>query len=110
MLLQGTTIVQVANWMRVLGATAAREPRYPIEFTPTEGIRNELVEIAVRPESHSVGKRIVELELPKDALIVLISRAEQFIVPGGSTEILAGDTLLILGDNEAVSQVKARIG
>jgi potassium/hydrogen antiporter len=108
-LLQGTTIVKMARWTRVLG-TPRRKPRYPIEFTPTEGIRNELVEVAVQSGSPVVGTRIVELKLPKDVLIVLISRGEEFIVPSGSTEIIAGDTLLVLGDKRAVSEVKTRVG
>ncbi len=108
-LLQGTTIVQMARWTRVLG-TAPRKPRYPIEFTPTEGIRNELVELHVRPGSPVVGRRIIELNLPQELLIVLISRGEEFIVPSGATEIVAGDTLLVLGDKGAISEVKARVG
>ncbi len=107
-LLQGTTIVTMARWTRVLGV-AAKRPRYPIEFTPTEGIRNELVEVEVSPESPVVGKRIVELKLPRDVLIVLVSRGEEFIVPSGSTAIFAGDTLLVLGDQRAVSDVKAHL-
>lgn len=63
-LLQGTTIMKMASWTRVLG-TATRRPRYPIEFTPIEGIKNELVEMAVQPGSTMVGKRIVELKLQR---------------------------------------------
>jgi potassium/hydrogen antiporter len=107
-LLQGTTLLKMARWTRVLG-TEKKRPRYPIEFTPTEGIRNELAEVAVRPESAAIGKRIVELKLPKDVIIVLVSRGEEFIVPSGSTEIMAGDTLLVLGDKHAVSDVKTRV-
>lgn len=107
-LLQGTTIMKMARWTRVLGAAATRR-RYPIEFNPTEGIRNELVEVEVNPESLIIGKRIVELKLPKDVLIVLVSRGDEFIVPSGSTVIMAGDTLLVLGDKQAVFEVKTHL-
>ena len=108
-LLQGTTMVRMARWARVLGEPAKTQ-KYPIEFTPTEGLRNELVEVAVPTDSPVLGKRIVELKLPKDLLIVLISRGDEFIVPSGNTEILAGDALLVLGDKQAISQAKAGIG
>lgn len=108
-LLQGTTIMRVAKWTRVLGMPTRRH-EYPIEFTSTEGIRNELVEIAVQANSPVVGKRIVELKLPKDVLIVLVSRGDEFIVPSGSTELIAGDSVLVLGDKRAAYDVKTRFG
>jgi cell volume regulation protein A len=47
-----------------------------------------------------VGKQIVEARFPKGALIVLIARGNEFIVPKGGTVIESGDRLLVLADEE----------
>ncbi len=105
-LLQGTTIGKVARWTRVLGPPSKKR-RYPIEFSNTDGIRKELAEIEV--PAGSAEKRVIELKMPKDVLIVLVSRGDQFIVPGGSTVIRPGDTLLVLGDKRALAEMKMRV-
>jgi cell volume regulation protein A len=107
-LLQGTTISLVARWTEVLGCPG-RKRAYPIEYSPAGGIKNELVEIDIGGDSEAAGKRIVELVLPKDVLIVLIGRGEELIVPSGSTEIMTGDTLLVLGEKEPITAMRAQL-
>ena len=46
--------------------------------------------------STAIGKKLVELHLPVDSLIILISRDNGFIMPNGNSEILRGDRLLVL--------------
>lgn len=107
-LLQGTTIPTVAKWMKVLGPQHKKRA-YPIEYSPAEGIKNELVEIEISTGSQAAGKRIVDLGLPKDVLIVLMGRGDEMIVPSGSTVILPGDTLLVLGEKEPVSATRMQL-
>lgn len=107
-LLQGTTIPLVAKWMGVLGVPR-RKLTYPIEYNPAEGIKNELVEIEVSADSQAAGKRIVELGLPKDMLIVLMSRGDELIVPSGSTVLMPRDTLLVLGEKEPISAIRLQL-
>lgn len=52
---------------------------------------------------------MVELGLPKDSLIVLINRNEQYVVPKGATTIEAGDILLILANKKILSDIKTII-
>lgn len=52
--------------------------------------------IAITPESSWVGKRIKELDLPKNVLIVLVLREEQRIQPNGDTLLLEGDEVITL--------------
>ena len=53
-----------------------------------------------------VGKPIVELGLPKGALILLISRGDEWIIPTGSTVLEAGDALLVLAERKALAEIR----
>lgn len=106
-LLQGTTIEKAARLLRVDKKQRTR-PRYPIEFVPSENLRNELYEVTVPPDSFIAGKQILEIGLPPHSLIVLLARNNEFVVPRGSTTIQEGDRLLVLADSadrEVITQL-----
>lgn len=68
-------------------------------------VRTRMVEVRVPPGSPVVGRRLADLGLPRGALIVTIARGGEFVVPGGPTEILADDALLVLADSQAVRAI-----
>jgi cell volume regulation protein A len=103
-LLQGTLIPLVAKWLRV-NLPFKEKFRFPIEFNPTENLRNNLIEVPVTPDSAAIGKSLVQLNLPKDVLIVLIQRRGDILVPRGGTHIDNQDTLLILSESRSVEEV-----
>jgi cell volume regulation protein A len=105
-LLQGTTIPRVSRWLRV-ASPLVKPFQYPIEYNPTADLKNELVEVPVPADSPVVGRSLVEIKLPTGALIVLIRRGDETFVPRGSTQIDAGDTLLVLAEHEALRGTKA---
>lgn len=106
-LLQGTTLAPAA---RLLGVAAPIAPRrvYPLQFTPIGGFKSELKEFPVQPASAMVGRAIFELGLPEEFLVILIARANDFVLPSGGTTVEAGDTLLVLADKESFERVAAR--
>jgi potassium/hydrogen antiporter len=105
-LVQGTSIPLVA---RLLGVNSPEKPkfRFPIEYVPSENLRSELVEVDVPARSTAIGRTLVELALPKGALIVLIQRKGQVFVPRGGTHLEANDTLLVLAEKSAQAEIKA---
>jgi len=109
LVVQAATIPTVA---RLTGVAAPLVPvrAYPIEFNPTHGIKSDLMELEVMPDSAAAGKRIVDLGLPKSALITLMSRGSEFVVPKGDTELLPGDVLLVLADDAASHQLRVLTG
>lgn len=108
-LLQGTTISLVARWLK-LDAPFAKKQHLPLEFVPTGKSKNDLVEVPVPGNSPIVGKRIVELGLPKHVLVALIVRNEEFIVPRGDTEVEAGDVMLVLAEKGELDQFCSLVG
>jgi len=103
---QGWSIPLAARALR-LDAPMDRKLRYPIEFAPVDGVDTELVDMMVPYNSAIAGSAIVELGLPRDSLIVLISRNDNFLVPSGGTILQEGDTILVLVNKTTLPQVRA---
>ena len=106
-LLQGTTLSVMARWLHVSVPEKVKR-RFPLDVEVKDSASSELIELDIATGSNAVGKPVVELTLPKSALIVLIHRDGKYLTPQGDTVIAAGDHLLIMADNketlERVSQ------
>jgi cell volume regulation protein A len=98
LLLQGTTLFSVAKLLR-LTIPAGKEKKSVIEFD-SYTTKSVLEEIFVENDFRCVNHTIVEMELPKTALIVMIERNDKYFTPNGSTVIEPGDRLTILADSK----------
>jgi cell volume regulation protein A len=107
-LLQGATIPAVSRWLNV-AAPLGKRFRYPIEYTPTSDEKNQLVDVPVPSGSKAIGQSLVDLGLPAGALVVLIRRNDDVLVPRGNTRIEPDDVLLVLAERDAVDQTRALI-
>lgn len=105
-MLQGTTLKLMADW---LGLSQAEDNTRRMKLGEDLGYdaKNELVELVLGAGSLAVGKTLVDLQLPKTSLIVLIDRAGKFVTPTGATVLQAQDKLLVMADNaEEVERVR----
>ncbi len=107
-LLQGTSIPQVARWLK-LDLPVVPKRVYPIEFTSVGGFKSELKELPVPTGSCAIGKAIFELGLPEDFLVVLIARENDFLVPSGGVVVQGGDVFLVLSTRESFDAVQAKV-
>jgi cell volume regulation protein A len=98
--IQGTTVAFVARKLRLLLPERVKR-RTPAEIELTDSIKSEFVEIELSKDSYAVGRRIVELDFPKTALISIIKRGGKFITPSGSTVLNAGDVLLVISETKS---------
>ena len=87
-----------AGPMAVLQSSHAAKRPAALEFVPTSKTDSDLLEFTISENSRVIGKRIMDLKLPKTALVVLITRKEDFLAPRGGTVIKEGDTLLVLAE------------
>ncbi len=100
-LLQGTLIPPVARMLKmtdnesnVMNTFNDYMDEVPVRF----------IQLAI-PENHSwVGKKVKEIQLPPDSLLVLISRGEEKIVPNGQTVLCMGDSVILSGKSPEKSQ------
>lgn len=104
-LLQGWSISFAAKLLKV-DAPMVRKVRSPIEFESAPEDTNDLYDFLISENSALVNKPIVEIGFPKESLVVLINRNEQYIVPTGGTIVEAGDVLLILTNRKTIEEVR----
>jgi hypothetical protein len=62
-------------------------------------------QVVISAKAKVCGKKIKEVEFPKDALIGTLVRNDQVLIPKGDTEFLPEDKVTILGKKEAVLEV-----
>jgi len=105
-LVQGTTIPLMARWLGIDAPLRARPPSYPLEAVSSTDGETSLHELTIPPESPVTGRQLVDIGLPAGALLVLISRDGEFVVPQGGTVIRGGDQALILADADTLPQVR----
>lgn len=103
-LLQGTTLSIVAKWLHV-SVPEKMKRKFPLDIELKEDMKSELLEFDLLADSPVVGKAIVELKLPKKALIVMINRNGKYITPGGDTILQSGDHLLLMAATKEVSEL-----
>lgn len=106
-LVQGASVPFAARLLG-LDAPAAARRDYPLEFNPVGGLKSELKEVSVTDGTAWAGRAVIDLELPSGLLIVLIARGFEFIQSSGGTTLAPGDTLLVLGDGEAIDRARAQ--
>lgn len=99
-LIQGTTLSVVAKWLHVSVPLKAKRisdiDRYLSEMPKTA-----LKEVVITSDSNAVDKKIVDISFPKDAVIALIKRDGNYLIPNGSSRIEVNDTLVVLSESEA---------
>lgn len=107
-ILQGTTISLLAK-----GLGLQKELEEPTQTTLDEtatfdqkGQEMHMIELAIPQYSKAIGKEIIELKIPKNILIVLITRNKRYIVPTGETMIKAGDTILMLVHKDSLAEIE----
>jgi cell volume regulation protein A len=105
-LVQGSTFEPLA---RALGVTTT-EAALPQPFADLGAVRRlgaEVIEYPVGFDDAIAGRRVREIGLPRDALLNIIVRGQQAILPRGSTRIEGGDRLHILVRQEAAVELRS---
>ncbi len=103
-LLQGGTVEWLAQR---LGVTTS-EPALPRPLMETGTVRRlgaEIVEYPVGIDDAIVGQLVRELGLPRDALLSVIVRGEEALLPRGSTRIEADDRLHVMVREEVAGEM-----
>jgi len=98
LLLQGTTLFNAAKLLKL--TMPDKKARKPILEFDSESIKSVLDEIVVKHNFKCVNNSIVDMKLPRTALIVMIERDDKFFTPNGSTIIEIDDRLTVLADSK----------
>lgn len=96
-MVQGTLLVPIAQKLDLL----SEDETVLRTFTDYSGdIHTELLEIVIPEESCMVNKRIMNVDIPQDILIVMIKREGKIITPKGNTILREGDIIMLAGKNK----------
>ncbi|PKA82012.1 cell volume regulation protein A [Ulvibacter sp. MAR_2010_11] len=98
-LIQGTTLSLVAKWLKVALPEKSKKIS-EMDKLFLELPKSSMQEFEILPQFYAVNKRIVDLNFPKSAFIVMIRRNDEFIRPGGSTQLQPNDVLMVLADDQ----------
>lgn len=90
---QGLTVTPLAGRLGLRVEGPAWGP--VAEALPLDGVEAELVEVNVTADLHIAGKQIREVPLPQGALLTALVRGDRTYVPTASTQLRAGDLLLV---------------
>lgn len=95
LLIQGTTLPIVAKWLGMVLPKDFQPVLKEVDEMVASSPKSVLREIDIQPSYCAVGKTIKQLHLPESTFIAVIKRNGEYIRPGGSTEILSKDRLMI---------------
>jgi cell volume regulation protein A len=93
--IQGSTLGAVARWLK-LSVPARPMQRYGLELVAMAKSDLDLVVVDLPDPKGKPGPKIRELQLPPGAVITLITRDEQVLIPKGNTHLLGWDQVTVL--------------
>jgi potassium/hydrogen antiporter len=102
-LVQGTTLRPLAHILGVVAKRTGDDDLKPAHHS-------EMVEIKLRQDSPAAGKQVIELGLPRTALLVLLRRHGGDYIPRGSTVLRPGDTLVMATRREDHDELRVSLG
>ena len=94
LIVQGTTLSNIAQALNISEPEPEKPDHFGIEIP--EELETALSSIDVTAEMLVEGVTLKEIKLPHGALVMLIRRGKEFIVPNGSVQLRPGDRLLML--------------
>lgn len=103
-LLQGTTIPYFAKLLKVDAPLEVNHDSV-LEYGGKDS-NNKMIEFTVADNAEAAGKQLFELNLPQGALVSLIYKNGEYIIPTGSTTIEPCDVLFVLMDRTKETQVR----
>ena len=105
--LQAPSLPWFARKLDVLTDTAAGE--LTVDAAPLDEMNALIMDVGVPVGSRLAGEYVTDLRLPRGAMISLVVREGESIVPSGATRLRAGDRLLVVTTAAARSQAERRL-
>lgn len=102
--------VQILDARRILATTIENLILRPGAYQSLiESFEDFSVEDLTVLGDFAIGKKVMDVPLPKDAMIMLITRHSEKFVPHGNTYLKAGDVLTIFGTGSAIDEIRKTI-
>ena len=106
-LIQGQSLAFAARRLRVTDDTALRD--VTIDSAPLEAIDATMLQLTLSPASRLAGVSVRELRLPGDAVVTLVMRRGDLLVPDENTVLRSDDHVLLATSNAGRPAVERRL-
>ena len=97
LLLQGTTVNRMAQWLGLKEPLKEKE----FKFNLPDEITAAMSEMPVSARLLSDGDTLKEITLPPNTLVIMVKRDNQYLVPTGNTRLYLTDKLLLISEEES---------
>ena len=68
-----------------------------------------ICEILLPDDFRYSGKKLMDIRLPEESIVISVERGGKLLIPRGNTLIFSGDKLLILAQDDALHAVKEKL-
>ena len=111
LLSQGTSLSVMARKLDVATDPVKLRKLEHFDIELPEEIQSSATELEVTEQVIAKGCHLREIDIPKQTLVIMVRRGEDFFVPTGQSELQVGDQLLVLTDNdvEMANRYKAAV-
>ena len=75
-----------------------------------EGGEGAILQVKISERSPAAGRKLQDLELPRDLVVGAIARGEEIILPEGGTAFMPGDRVTILGKKAVIAKASELLG
>ena len=100
LLVQGTTLSAMAKKLALSEPPMQLRRLEHFDLDLPEEIESSATEVEVTREMLVNGSRLLDIGIPRQTLVIMVRRGEDFFVPTGQSELQEGDQLLVLTDND----------
>lgn len=97
LLIQGAAISWMAKLLHLDTPLEKTGNEFGVEVP--EETNTDLRDITLTEEMLAKGDRLMDMNLPKGTLVMLVKRGNEFMIPNGTIQLHAGDKLLIISEN-----------
>lgn len=98
LVIQGTTISYVAKLLHLAIPLEKTGNDFGVELP--EEIDTTLRDLVLTNEMLEKGDRLMDMNIPKGTLVMLVKRGEEFMIPNGTMRLHEGDKLLFISENK----------
>ncbi len=99
LVVQGSTISWVAKRLHLDAPLKKSGNDFGVEVP--EETNTDLRDIVLTESMLAEGDRLMDMNLPKGTLVMLVKRGNEFMIPNGSLQLKVGDKLLIISESKS---------
>ena len=78
-----------------------------LDYSTLQGVDAEVIEVEVKSESNVLGKKLKDLNFPKDSIVGGLTREDEAYFPRGNFEFEEGDRVIVVTKKETKNTIES---